>query len=93
MYQYKLCSYREMKRGNARLKVIAHAILRNMWEYYVTESPDGDGVMWALVVGDYTEYGTVSQYDIDKHGISYTTDLTDLLPPPEWQWCDEPATV
>ena len=73
--------------------VAQHIILRNMWEYYVTESSDGDGVMWALVVGDYTEYGTVSHYDIDKHGISYTTDLTDLLPPPEWQWCDEPATV
>ena len=77
-----------MNKGNVKLKVIAHAILRNMWEYYITESSDGDGILWALVVGDYTEYGTVAQYDIDKHGISYTTDLTDLLPPPEWQWCD-----
>ena len=77
---------RVMKKGNAKLKVIAHVILKNFWEYYVTESPDDDGVMWALVVGDAIEYGTVSQYDIDKHGISYTTDLDDLEPAPGWEW-------
>ena len=66
---------RQIRKGNATLNVIAHAILSNMWEYYITESPDDDGVLWALVVGDYTEYGTVAQYDIDNHGIIYTTQL------------------
>ena len=80
---------RQIQQGNAKLNVVAHAILSNMWEYYITELPDADGIGWALVVGDATEYGTVAQYDIDTHGISYTTDLTELLPPPQWQWCDE----
>ena len=69
--------------------VIEHIILGNYWEYYILETADEDGIAFALVVGDYTEYGTVAQYDIDKHGISYTTQLDDLLPPPEWTWCDE----
>jgi hypothetical protein len=79
---------RQIRRGNATLNVVAHVILSNMWEYYITELPDANGVGWALVVGDYTEYGTVTQYDIDKHGISTTTQLGELLPPPEWAWCD-----
>ena len=45
--------------------------------------------MGALVVGDAIEYGTVAQADIQQYAISYTTDLTELLPPPHWQWCDE----
>ncbi len=80
---------RQIRKGNATLNVLEHAILKNLQEYYITESPDDDGVLWALVVGDAIEYGTVAQYDIDKHGISYTTQLDELMPPPEWQWCDE----
>ena len=77
---------RQIQNGNCKLDIVAHVVLSNMWEYYITELPDDHGVAWALVVGDATEYGTVSQYDIDKHGISYTTDLRELLPPPQWEW-------
>ena len=80
---------RQIQRGNAKLNVVAHAILSNMWEYYITELPDADGIGWALVVGDYTEYGSVAQCDIDTYGISYTTDLGELMPPPEWKWCNK----
>ena len=84
---------RQIQQGNAKLNVVAHAILSNMWEYYITELPDADGIGWALVVGDATEYGTVAQYDIDKHGISYTTQLDELLPPPHWMWCDDESVL
>ena len=80
---------RQIQRGNSKLNVVAHVMLSNMWEYYITELPDADGIGWALVVGDATEYGSVAQYDIDKHGISTTTQLGELLPPPDWAWCDE----
>lgn len=80
---------RQIQQGNAKLNVVAHVILSNMWEYFITELPGDDGVGWALVVGDATEYGTVTQYDIDTHGISTTTQLGDLLPPPGWYWADE----
>ena len=75
-----------MIKGNMKLNVVAHAILRNMWEYYITELPGNDGVGMALVMGDYTEYGSITQYDIDSHGISYTTQLDDVLPAAGYEW-------
>ena len=80
---------RQITRDGSTLDVVAHAILSNMWEYYITELPDEHGTAWALVVGDAIEYGTVAQADIQQYASSYTTDLTELLPPPHWQWCDE----
>ena len=80
---------RQIQNGNCKLDIVAHVVLSNMWEYYITELPDEHGVAWALVVGDAVEYGTVAQADIQQYAISYTTDLTELLPPPHWQWCDE----
>ena len=80
---------RQITRDGNTLDVVAHAVLSNMWEYYITELPDEHGIAWALVVGDAIEYGTVAQADIQQHAISYTTALAELLPPPHWQWCDE----
>lgn len=80
---------RQIERDGSTLNVVAHAVLSNMWEYYITELPDEHGIAWALVVGDAVEYGTVAQADIQQYAISYTTDLTELLPPPHWQWCDD----
>ena len=77
---------RTLVKGNAELEVVEHVILQNMWEYFVTEKPDEHGVGWALVVGDAVEYGTVAEYDIRKYGISRTTDLTELMPAPNWSW-------
>jgi hypothetical protein len=56
---------RTMTKGNLRLDVVEHIILRNMWEYYVladepdTHAPDPD-IVYALVMGDHDEIGTVS---------------------------------
>jgi hypothetical protein len=77
---------REMQRGNAKLKVVKHVILRNFWEYFITEMPNESGVGMAYVVGDYDEYGTFAQYDVDKHGISSTEELSELMPAPGWEW-------
>ena len=46
---------RQIQKGDATLNVVAHVILKNFWEYYITELPDADGIGWALVVGDCTE--------------------------------------
>ena len=46
---------RKMINGDMKLEVHAHVILKNMWEYYITELPGEDGVGIALVMGDYTE--------------------------------------
>ena len=85
---------RQITQGNSTLNVVAHVILRNMWEYYITELPDDTGIGWALVMGDTVEYGSIAQADIDAYGISYTTKLDDtdrmfpLMPPIGWEWAD-----
>ena len=79
---------RQITNGHTTLNVVAHVMMCNMWEYYITESPDANGIGWALVCGDVVEYGSISQDDIDNYSMSYTTQLNDLLPPIGWQWAD-----
>ena len=79
---------RQITQGNSTLNVVAHVILRNMWEYYITELPDENGIGLALVMGDVVEYGSIAQADIDAYGMSYTTQLDDLMPPVGWAWAD-----
>jgi len=67
--------------------VIEHIILSNHWEYYILEAADEDGIAFALVVGDYTEMGSVSMDEITPYIVSRTTDL-DIMPAPHWSWCD-----
>ena len=83
---------RQMIKGNIKLGVVAHVILRNLWEYYITELPDESGLGMALVMGDYTEYGTITQDDIREYGISYTTQLDDVMPATGYSWEDKPCS-
>ena len=68
------------------VKVIEHIILSNMWEYYILEAADEDGIAFALVVGDYTEIGSVSMDEITPHIVSRTTDMDEIMPAPNWSW-------
>ena len=68
--------------------VIEHIILGNYWEYYILEAADEDGIAFALVVGDYTEMGSVSMDEIAPYIVSRTANL-DIMPAPEWSWCTE----
>ena len=77
---------RTMKRGNTKLNIVKHVILRNFYEYFITELPDANGIGMAYVVGDYDEYGTVAQYDIDKFGLTSTEELDEIAPAPGWDW-------
>ena len=86
---------RKMTKGNLKLKVVEHIILRNMWEYFVLadeagDEPDSD-IKYALVMGFNDEIGTVSMSEIKPHIISRTTDLNELLPAYGYQWEDETA--
>ena len=67
--------------------VIEHIILRNYWEYYILEEADEDGIAFALVMGDYTELGSVSMDEIEPYIVSRTTSL-DIMPALRWSWCD-----
>tara|TARA_Y100000590_G_scaffold331907_1_gene377257 strand:+ start:3027 stop:3269 length:243 start_codon:yes stop_codon:yes gene_type:complete len=75
-----------MTKGNIKLNVVAHVMLRNFWEYYITELPDETGIGMALVMGHCTEYGTIAQDDIENYAISYTTQLDDVMPADGYSW-------
>jgi|TARA_R100000656_G_scaffold42720_1_gene35281 hypothetical protein len=85
---------RQMVKGNLKLNVVEHIILRNMWEYFVlanepdTHAHDPD-IVYALVMGFNDEIGTVSMSEIEPHIISRTTDLSELLPATGYSWVDE----
>jgi len=74
--------------GNT-VKVVEHIMLSNMWEYYILEAADEDGIAFALVVGDYTEMGSVSMDEIAPYIVSRTVRLHEILPAPSWSWCTD----
>ena len=81
---------RKMTKGNLKLKVVEHIILRNMWEYFVLadeagDEPDSD-IKYALVMGFNDEIGTVSMSEIKPYIISRTTDMSELLPASGYHW-------
>ena len=86
---------RQMIKGNLKLDVVEHIILRNMWEYFVlsdegqsdwvSDTPD---VVYALVMGFNDEIGCVSLSEIQPHIISRTSRLGEILPASGYQWED-----
>ena len=85
-----------MVKGNLKLDVVEHIILRNMWEYFVLadeagDEPDSD-IKYALVMGFNDEIGTVSMSEIEPHVFSRTSDLDGILPASGYQWADEMAS-
>ena len=87
---------RKMVKGNLKLNVVEHIILRNMWEYYVlaaepdTHAPDPD-IVYALVMGFNDEIGAVSLSEIRPHIISRTEQLDGIMPADGYRWADEPV--
>ena len=73
--------------GNT-VDVLEHIILSNYWEYYILEAADEDGIAFALVVGDYTEMGSVSMDEIAPYIISRCLAAYQIMPAPNWSWCD-----
>ena len=85
---------RKMVRGNLKLDVVEHIILRNMWEYYVlaaeeVESVNSD-IQYALVMGFNEEIGTVSMSEIEPHIFSRTSNLDEIMPADGYEWADAP---
>ena len=82
---------RKMKstRFDTTINVVQHIIVKNMWEYYITdEVTDSDDIKFCLVVGDETELGDVWLEEIKPYIITDTTKLNDVLPAPNWVWID-----
>ena len=84
-----------LNKDGIQVKVLAWAIARNGWEYYITEMPDEDGIFYAYVQGFESEFGTVSMAEIQPHIVVLKTASeisTDprsdahLLPPEGGRW-------
>ena len=89
---------RKMVKGNLKLNVVEHIILRNMWEYFVlanepdTHAADPD-IVYALVMGFENEIGTVSLSEIKPYIISRTSNLEEIMPADGYQWEGETASL
>ena len=86
-----------MTKGNLKLDVVEHIMLRNMWEYFVLadeagDEPDSD-IKYALVMGFNDEIGTVSMSEIKPHVISRTSNLDEIMPADGYQWEGETASL
>ena len=71
--------------------VVKHIILKNGWEYYVTDDKFNDDIVRCYVCGLYDELGDVSLSEIKPHIVSQTTKVgygSDLLPAPNCKWVD-----
>jgi len=78
---------RTMVKGETKLKVVEHIILRNFWEYYVTDEPECyPGVKFCLVMGFETELGDVPMDEIKHHIWTRTKDLKQVAPAGGWSW-------
>lgn len=77
--------------GDTTINVVRHVILKNFWEYYVTDRDCGNvDLVEALVIGFETEIGDVYLPEIRPYIISETRDLNEVMPAPNWEWIDEP---
>lgn len=80
---------RTMEKDGIEIHIKEHIILKNLWEYYVTDDvpiEDEPDIVQALVIGFETELGDVSLSEIKPYIISRTKDLSEVMPAPNWNW-------
>ena len=79
---------RKMTKGNQNINVTEFFMLKNMWEYYVTDDQYSDDIKCCLVHGFELELGDVSMAEVSPYIITRTKDLKSLMPAPGWKWSD-----
>lgn len=80
-------SARIMVKGGIKLKVVEHIILKNLWEYFVCESPTNtDDVKLCLVMGFENEIGDVNIPEIRPYIVLRTKNLQEVMPAAGYQW-------
>lgn len=71
------------------VNVYSFATTRNFWEYYFLDpKPDTSKNMRAIVLGFNTDMGDVHIPEIEPYLMSFTRDMSDLMPAPGWEWVD-----
>lgn len=76
-----------MGRSTTRvLNITQHIILRNGWEYYVTDDKHNKDTVRCLVMGFETELGDVYLPELQPYIMSRTTNLADIMPAEGYEW-------
>ena len=65
-----------------------HLITKHFWEYYILDGYKERDYRFALVMGFENEMGDVSMSEIAPYVVTRTSNLTEVMPPPDWQWID-----
>ena len=68
------------------INVVEHIILKNGWEYYVTDQKFDTDIIQCVVMGFETEMGDVYMPELKGHIVSRTKDLAELAPCEGWEW-------
>ena len=69
-----------------KIKVVSHIILKNGWEYYVTDKKFNKDTIQCLVMGFETELGDVYLPEVIPYAVSRTADLSEVMPAEGWKW-------
>ncbi len=72
-----------------RHNITEHIIIKNFWEYYVTDNKFTDDIVQCLVMGIETGIGDVSLEEIKPYIMTRTKDLDDVMPAPGWSWAEQ----
>lgn len=72
--------------NGTKINVIEHIMLKNMWEYYVTDDKHNDDIVRCLVMGFETELGDVSLSEINPYVLIRTKNLNEVMPASDWRW-------
>lgn len=76
-----------ISKNGTKLKIRQHIILKNFWEYYITDRyPEDSEIQEAFVMGFENELGDVYLPEIKPYIISKTNDLEDVAPASGFSW-------
>jgi hypothetical protein len=70
----------------SKINVVEHIILKNGWEYYVTDDRHDENTVRCVVMGFETEFGDVYMPELKGYIVSRTRDLSDLAPATGYEW-------
>ena len=77
-----------MTKGDLKLEIVEHIILKNYWEYYILKDDrySTEDIKTAVVMGDATELGDISLSEMKPYIISQTSDLSEIYPAAGYKW-------
>ena len=80
---------RTMEKNGMKINVVEHIIVKNFWEYYVTDEDTGENdIKFCLVMGHETELGDVWMPELQPFIITKTKHLKEVMPASGWNWVD-----